>query len=65
MVRCAASGCRKRVHLIPYKCRCNKEFCMLHRMPEEHICEFDYKSFGMKELEKANPVVVADKIIKI
>lgn len=38
---------------------------MLHRMPEEHICEFDYKSFGMKELEKANPVVVADKIIKI
>jgi hypothetical protein len=34
-------------------------------MPEEHVCDFDFKSAGMKELEKANPVVVSDKIIRI
>lgn len=34
-------------------------------MPEEHVCEFDYKSAGVKELQKANPVVVSDKIIRI
>jgi predicted nucleic acid binding AN1-type Zn finger protein len=65
LARCAAPGCRKKLHLNPFRCRCNKDFCLTHRMPEEHICEFDYKSAGIVELKKANPVVVSDKIIRI
>lgn len=38
---------------------------MIHRLPEEHACGFDYKTEAKNELTKANPVVIADKFIRI
>jgi hypothetical protein len=34
-------------------------------MPEEHNCQFDYKSAGKAELEKSNPQIVSDKFERI
>ena len=42
--RCQHSECRKRLLLTDQICRCNKYFCGLHRLPEQHNCEYNYKS---------------------
>lgn len=66
VARCSATGCRKRLNLTSqFSCRCNYTFCMLHRLPEEHDCNFDYKSEGKNQLQKSNQLVVADKFIRI
>lgn len=57
--------CRKRVGLTGFECRCGGLFCGLHRYSDKHDCTFDWKAHGKGILEKANPVVVADKVQKI
>jgi hypothetical protein len=34
-------------------------------MPEAHSCNYDFKTEQRKQLEKANPIVVGDKMEKI
>tara|TARA_B100000401_G_scaffold244797_1_gene166029 strand:- start:2517 stop:2714 length:198 start_codon:yes stop_codon:yes gene_type:complete len=53
--------CKKR-DLMNMKCRCGKTTCMTHRFPDDHNCEFDYKSDGKKQLEKENPSITQKKI---
>lgn len=38
---------------------------MNHRMPEDHNCDFDFKSNGKQELEKNNPKIIGNKFVKI
>lgn len=54
--------CNKRAGLVPFECRCGRTFCRLHRMPEVHACEFDFKAAGRVVLHKENPVCVVDKL---
>ncbi|CAM6014015.1 unnamed protein product, partial [Sphagnum balticum] len=61
--RCGS--CRKRVGLTGFKCRCGITFCALHRYSDKHSCTYDYKAAGQEAIAKANPVVVAEKIVKI
>ncbi|CAK9170569.1 unnamed protein product [Ilex paraguariensis] len=61
--RCSA--CRKRVGLTGFRCRCGTTFCGTHRHPELHGCTFDFKAIGREAIEKANPVVKAEKLEKI
>ncbi|KAM7526787.1 hypothetical protein LguiA_016689 [Lonicera macranthoides] len=61
--RCAT--CRRRVGLTGFKCRCGPMFCGTHRYPEQHGCTFDFKALGKEEIAKANPVVKAEKLVKI
>jgi hypothetical protein len=44
--------CRKKLGLLPYKCKCGKIFCMPHLHAEEHECTFDYKLEGKQLLNK-------------
>ncbi|MBF95055.1 MAG: hypothetical protein CMH58_07845 [Myxococcales bacterium] len=40
---CSEPECKRKVSKVEEmmgKCRCNKVFCILHRMPETHKCEF-------------------------
>jgi len=30
-------------------CKCDYVFCQLHRLPEQHDCDFDHKEHGRKE----------------
>lgn len=46
-------------------CKCGKRFCLLHRLPEDHNCEFDHKKFGCMQLAAENPPVMAEKIKKL
>ncbi|KAI5733715.1 hypothetical protein M8J76_015049 [Diaphorina citri] len=48
-----------------FTCRCRKLFCPRHRHPEEHACTFDYKAYGRHLLAATNPLVVADKVVRI
>lgn len=58
-------SCRKKVGVMGFKCRCGSTFCGIHRYPEKHECEFDFKAVGKDAIAKANPVVKADKIDRI
>ena len=57
--------CNKRVGLTGFKCRCDYVFCGAHRLPEEHQCDFDYKTVGREQLSKNNPLVVPAKLNKV
>lgn len=60
--RCGS--CRKRVGLTGFKCRCGHMYCALHRYSDKHSCTFDYKAAGQEAIAKANPLVVAEKVVK-
>jgi len=60
--RCGS--CRKRVGLTGFQCRCGNLYCALHRYSDKHSCTFDYKTAGQEAIAKANPVVVAEKVVK-
>lgn len=58
--------CNKKLNITNiYLCRCNKEYCVTHRLAEAHECTFDYRSHGRKIIEKENPLVIAPKNNKI
>ena len=48
-----------------YTCRCGNSYCIKHRMPEDHNCTFDYEKLGKDIIDKNNPQVVCEKVIKI
>jgi hypothetical protein len=56
--RCFA--CRKKSRPIPFKCKCERFFCLKHL--HDHDCGHDYKKEQREILKKQNPKVVADKI---
>ena len=56
--------CNKKLGLIDYSCRCGNFYCQKHRLPELHSCSFDYQKSGKELLDKNNPTIVADKVIK-
>ncbi|KAL3155201.1 hypothetical protein ABBQ32_013141 [Trebouxia sp. C0010 RCD-2024] len=57
--------CNKRVGLTGFKCRCEYVFCGAHRLPEEHHCDFDYKTAGREQLSKNNPLVIPSKLNRV
>ena len=63
--RCNLSTCKTKLGLIPFECRCSLIFCNEHRIPENHQCTFDHKSFGKSLIEKNNQKVICEKIQKI
>ena len=36
--RCAFEGCKKKLNLATVTCKCNKRFCGLHRLQNQHNC---------------------------
>ncbi|KAJ9563288.1 hypothetical protein OSB04_008448 [Centaurea solstitialis] len=59
------SGCRKRVGLTGFRCRCGDLFCAQHRYSDRHDCSYDYKTAGREAIARDNPVVKAAKIVRI
>ncbi|KAI3676666.1 hypothetical protein L1987_86278 [Smallanthus sonchifolius] len=59
------SGCRKRVGLTGFRCRCGDMFCAEHRYSDCHDCSYDYKTAGREAIARDNPVVKAAKIVRI
>ncbi|XP_065187965.1 AN1-type zinc finger protein 6-like [Sycon ciliatum] len=63
--RCELDGCKARVGLLGFDCRCGLKFCSKHRYSDQHNCSFDYKTDGRSLLEKSHPAVVASKVGKL
>ncbi|CAA0820732.1 Zinc finger A20 and AN1 domain-containing stress-associated protein 5 [Striga hermonthica] len=59
------SGCRRKVGLAGFRCRCGELFCASHRYSDRHDCSYDYKSAGREAIARENPVVKAAKIVRI
>ncbi|XP_073129354.1 zinc finger A20 and AN1 domain-containing stress-associated protein 5 [Henckelia pumila] len=59
------SGCRRKVGLTGFRCRCGELFCADHRYSDRHECSYDYKAAGREAIAKENPVVKAAKIVRI
>ncbi|QCD85508.1 hypothetical protein DEO72_LG3g25 [Vigna unguiculata] len=59
------SGCRRRVGLTGFRCRCGDLFCAEHRYTDRHDCSYDYKAAGREAIARENPVVKAAKIVKV
>ncbi|XP_076903008.1 zinc finger A20 and AN1 domain-containing stress-associated protein 5-like [Bidens hawaiensis] len=59
------SGCRKKVGLTGFRCRCGEMFCSDHRYSDRHDCSYDYKAAGREAIARENPVVRAAKILKV
>jgi len=54
--------CNKKLGILGFECKCGHQYCIKHRMPEDHECIIDYKETGKKILERDNIKVVKDKI---
>ncbi|KAK4482408.1 hypothetical protein RD792_009563 [Penstemon davidsonii] len=65
VTRCSGSGCRKRIGLMGFRCRCGDMFCSEHRYSDRHDCSYDYKAAGREAIERENPVVRAAKLLKV
>lgn len=63
--RCSGSGCRKRVGLMGFRCRCGDVFCPEHRYSDRHDCSYDYKAAGREAIARENPVIRAAKLLKV
>ncbi|KAJ0249395.1 Zinc finger A20 and AN1 domain-containing stress-associated protein 5 [Hirschfeldia incana] len=59
------SGCRKKVGLTGFRCRCGDLFCAEHRYSDRHDCSYDYKTAGREAIARENPVVKAAKMVKL
>lgn len=44
--RCACGGCKKKLSLSDFDCRCGMRFCGIHRAPETHACNFNFAAAG-------------------
>lgn len=51
--QCALEGCHKKRSNFNFVCRCEKQFCDIHRMPETHKCTYDYKTHGRNILNNS------------
>ena len=66
--KCNHITCNKKLTIVDKQlsCKCKKFFCISHRMPEQHNCEFSFKDDDNIICEKIeNNKCIADKLIKI
>ncbi len=61
--RCCADGCKKKLMLSDFPCKCGKKHCATHRAPEVHACTFDFKASHREILlQTMSTPVLAKKI---
>lgn len=63
--RCACTGCKAKLLLTDFACKCSTRFCQSHRLPEDHACTFDHKGAGKAILKEQLVRAVNDKIERV
>ncbi|KAL4604364.1 hypothetical protein ACB092_10G188300, partial [Castanea dentata] len=61
-VKNRCKSCNKKVGLTGFECKCGNMFCGMHRYPEKHACNVNFKAIGRDVLAKQNPVCKGDKL---
>ena len=46
---CNYNGCQRKLKLTDQQCKCQKTFCRFHKFPEDHKCDYNYKSQKIKD----------------
>ena len=59
--KCNHIDCNKKLKLTDLSCRCEKRFCIKHRVPESHHCVYDFKENGRQQLKDKNPMCIHQK----
>lgn len=59
---CAHTGCRMKLGLLGFDCRCGAKYCSEHRHPEAHGCSYDHKATSTAILTKTLVGCVGDKM---
>ena len=60
---CSFTDCKKKLTLTSIQCKCEMKFCDLHRYPENHACNFDFRAQGRADLMKhMSTAVIAKKL---
>ena len=54
--------CNKNLSLFFFNCKCEKNFCLKHQLPELHNCSFNFKELGKDKLKLDNPLINAEKV---
>jgi predicted nucleic acid binding AN1-type Zn finger protein len=62
---CNYNYCNRKLKLINYPCKCKNNFCKLHKLPEQHNCEYDYKENNNKNNKIEQMKCISMKISKI
>ena len=67
MSRCNFPNCKRKLSITVLACQCNLKFCKKHSFPEVHSCSWikTYKKEQKELIRKLNPVVKADKLVKV
>ena len=64
--RCCFDGCKKKLSLTDFACKCGDYHCAGHRPAEVHSCTFDFRSEQKNVLNKTmSNAIVANKVDKI
>ncbi len=64
--RCCHDGCKKKLSLTDFPCKCGKTHCSMHRPAEVHNCSYDFKADHNKVLLKTmSSAIIANKVDKI
>jgi len=63
--RSRCKKCCKKIGLLGHECACLFVFCSTCRHAEEHNCTVNYKSKGKEKLEKSNPLISTDKLVRL
>lgn len=61
--KCCMEGCKKKLSVLDYACKCEKYHCSAHRPAEVHSCTFDYRADYRKVLNvHMSTSVIANKV---
>ena len=63
--RCSHKECNTKINLLYFTCKCENSFCLKHKDPESHNCEYDFKEIKNLDvlIEEAKCVSVKIKSI--
>jgi hypothetical protein len=51
MGKCGFEGCKRKIPLTAYPCKCKLVFCDLHRFYKDHKCTYNYFDEGQKRMK--------------
>ena len=49
---CSFEGCKRKLKLTAFPCKCGRKFCDKHRVAEDHRCSFNFKKEQQELLKK-------------
>lgn len=63
--RCHLDSCNKKLGLCGFACKCQKQFCSLHRDPLSHKCTFDFHADAKDILLRIMSTPITGKKVEV